>query len=70
MNDPLHYGGYHFYQSGYDTKHGSYTVLSVTSDTGLNLVFLGFALTCLGTFWLFWGQPTVKALYKRWGYGS
>ncbi len=65
VNDPLHYGGYHFYQYSYDNEHGRYTVLSVTSDLGLNLVFAGFALACGGAFWLFWVQPVLKSLSKR-----
>ena len=60
VNDPLHYGGYHFYQSSYDDKAGSYTVLSVTSDTGLYAVFAGFFLLCLGVVWQFWGRLLPK----------
>jgi hypothetical protein len=56
VNDPLYYGGYHFYQSSYDSKKGEYTVLSVTSDTGLYAVFTGFFLLCLGVIWQFWGK--------------
>ena len=56
VNDPLYYGGYHFYQSDYDHKNGRYTVLSVTSDTGLYAVFTGFFLLCLGVIWQFWGR--------------
>jgi hypothetical protein len=56
VNDPLYYGGYHFYQSSYDDKAGQYTVLSVTSDTGLYAVFTGFFLLCLGVVWQFWGK--------------
>ena len=38
VNHPLHFGGYHFYQSSYDADAHTYTVLSVFPDTGLNLV--------------------------------
>ncbi len=64
VNDPLHYGGYHFYQNSYgqSKKDGRwYTGLSVTSDSGLILVYIGFALMVGGMFWLFWVKPT-------WGY--
>jgi hypothetical protein len=54
VNKPLHYGGYLFYQQGYDTEAGRYTVLGVTSDKGLGIVFLGYALLCAGAFWHFW----------------
>lgn len=56
VNDPLHYGGYHFYQSSYDSKAGRYTVLSVTSDTGLYTVYAGYFLLCLGVILQFWGK--------------
>ena len=57
VNHPLYYGGYHFYQLNYDQKAGQYsryTVLSVTSDSGLVLVFAGFALMCGGTVYHLW----------------
>ena len=56
VNDPLYYGGYHFYQSSYDADNEQYTVLSVTSDTGLYAVFTGFFLLCLGVLLQFWGK--------------
>lgn len=65
VNDPLHYSGYHFYQSSYDDKAGRYTVLSVSSDSGLVLVYIGFALMVGGTFWLFWFKPIWGYLSKR-----
>jgi len=54
VNHPLYYGGYHFYQSSYDDKAGRYTVLSVTSDSGLVAVFTGFALMCGGAVYHLW----------------
>ena len=54
VNKPMHYGGYSFYQSGYDQQNGHYTVLSVVSDSGLTLVFAGYALLCLGVVWRCW----------------
>ena len=54
VNKPLHYGGYLFYQQGYDGDAGRYTVLGVTSDKGLGIVFLGYILLCTGVFWHFW----------------
>jgi hypothetical protein len=54
VNKPLHYGGYFFYQQGYDRDAGRYTVLGVTSDKGLGIVFLGYILLCAGVFWHFW----------------
>jgi cytochrome c biogenesis protein ResB len=55
VNRPLHYGGYHFYQfaCGIDNGH-PYTVLSVVSDSGLTLVYVGFVGLCLGAFYWSW----------------
>jgi cytochrome c biogenesis protein ResB len=62
VNDPLHYGGYHFYQSSYDDKAGRYTVLSVTSDSGLYAVYAGFFFLCLGVAMQFWGKMMFREL--------
>ena len=51
VNDPLHVGGYHFYQHSYDAAAGSYTILSVASDAGLSLVYAGFILLAGGLTW-------------------
>ncbi|MGA2092204.1 MAG: cytochrome c biogenesis protein ResB [Sedimentisphaerales bacterium] len=54
VNKPLHFGGYLFYQQGYDSEAGQYTILGVVSDTGLTAVHIGFFLLCAGLFWNFW----------------
>ncbi|MFB0523957.1 MAG: cytochrome c biogenesis protein ResB [Phycisphaerae bacterium] len=54
VNYPLHFGGYHFYQHSYDDQAGQYTVLMVVSDTGLNLVYIGYLMVCCGVFWHLW----------------
>jgi len=54
VNRPLHFAGYLFYQQGYDDESGQYTVLRVTSDTGLGIVYLGYILLCAGVFWHLW----------------
>jgi hypothetical protein len=65
VNDPLHYGGYHFYQYDYDHERGQFTILSVRSDSGLWPVWAGFFLLCAGMFWLFWLQPAGTYLVRR-----
>ena len=62
VNKPLHYGGYHFYQSSYQQfQDGSYaTVLSVTSDSGLYCVFTGFFAMCGGILYHQWLRPVLK----------
>lgn len=57
VNHPLYYGGYHFYQTsfGKDPQSGMpYTVLSVVPNTGLNGVYLGYILLCIGVAWQCW----------------
>lgn len=54
VNHPLHYGGYHFYQHSYDPEKGEYTILTVYSDSGLNLVYAGYLMLSLGILWHFW----------------
>ena len=54
VNHPLHYGGYHFYQNSYDPEKGQYTVLTVHSDSGLNMVYTGYLMLSLAVLWQFW----------------
>jgi hypothetical protein len=54
VNHPLGFGGYDFYQQDYDHQAGQYTLLSVSSDTGLLLVFAGYWMLCVGVFWHLW----------------
>jgi len=65
VNDPLHYGGYFFYQSGYDDVHHGYTVLSVSSDSGLWVVRAGWVLLGVGVFWWGWGTSLAARLRRR-----
>lgn len=66
VNRPLHYGGYHFYQHSYgDDGHGEYTVLMVVSDSGLGLVYGGYAMLAAGVFWHFWGRRVLTAIRNR-----
>lgn len=65
VNHPLHFGGYHFYQHSYGQENGNYTVLSVTSDSGLYLVFSGYFLLCLGALWHFWLDALIRHFRER-----
>lgn len=65
VNHPLHYGGYHFYQHSYDAEEGKYTILSVTSDSGLYCVYAGYWMLCLGVIWHFWLRHVVKRLKSK-----
>ncbi|MBN2181935.1 MAG: cytochrome c biogenesis protein ResB [Sedimentisphaerales bacterium] len=61
VNHPLHYGGYHFYQQDYDHQAGLYTVLEVTSDSGLISVYAGYLMLCIGLCWHFW----INKLFRK-----
>ena len=76
VNDPLHYGGYHFYQSGYgkvrmkEREAGApeevwYTELLVVSDTGWSLVFAGYVVLLAGTFWHCWLRHVWRHFARR-----
>ncbi len=66
VNHPLHYGGYHLYQHSYgEDKLGDYTVLMVVSDSGLNLVYSGYAMLVAGVFWHFWGRRALAGIRTR-----
>ena len=52
MNEPLVHGKYTFYQSGI-LPSGTGTVLTVASDPGLFLKYLGSIMTCAGTLIMF-----------------
>jgi len=60
VNHPLHWQGYHFYQHSYDSQAGQYTILSVTSDSGLYMVYSGYWLLGIGIFWQFWFRHITK----------
>ena len=64
VNKPLHYGGYHFYQSSYDQQGHEYTVLEVVSDSGLSAFYAGVVLVGVGCVWRFWVSPVIKKLRR------
>lgn len=64
VNHPAHFGGYHFYQSSYDPDAHKYTILSVVSDTGLDLVYIGYVALIVGVFWHFW-MSNIKRRYEK-----
>ncbi len=73
VNHPMHYNGYHFYQSdcGEDPETGTpYTVLSVTSDSGLPAVLAGFILLMGGAVWHCWARPAWAFFTRRRGDGD
>jgi hypothetical protein len=67
VNHPLYFDGYHFYQYSYDAEAGQYTILMVTSDTGLGLVYAGYAMLCVGVFWKLWIKNIFAQKKKLYG---
>jgi cytochrome c biogenesis protein ResB len=60
VNKPLHWGGYYFYQHSYDDKAGRYTILSISSDSGILIVYAGYAALCLGIIGRLWFSKWTK----------
>jgi len=67
VNDPLHYGGYHFYQNDYDKSAWRYSIIGVVRDSGLWVVYAGFILLMAGSAAHFWLRPAWRALRGRAG---
>ena len=59
VNGPLSYGGYTFYQTGYNPQDLSWTSLQVVKDPGVPLVYAGFALMIAGLAIVFYIYPGV-----------
>ncbi len=53
VNRPLRFGGYTLYQTSYDPADAAYSLLTVTRDSGLWLVYAGFIIFLAGVcLWL------------------
>jgi hypothetical protein len=60
VNDPMTHGGWTLYQVNYNPQDPTYSGLEAVYDPGVNWVFLGFALICLGVFYMFYVEPRLK----------
>jgi len=66
MNHPTKHAGYSFYQASYDTAGGqTLSVLNVSRDPGVTLVFAGYIVTMLGLLWVFGQRAKVKHMRLR-----
>jgi cytochrome c biogenesis protein ResB len=61
VNAPLSYGGYTFYQSGYDPNDLTSTTLQVVRDPGVAVVYVGFLLMMAGLTLVFWVAPMIES---------
>jgi hypothetical protein len=64
VNDPLAHAGWTLYQVNYNPEDPTYSGLEAVYDPGVNWVFLGFALICLGVFVMFYVEPRLKQQKK------
>jgi hypothetical protein len=60
VNDPFDFGGWTFYQVNYDPNEPNYSGLEGVRDPGVNWVFLGFTLICLGVGYMFYVEPRLR----------
>jgi hypothetical protein len=60
VNDPMTHNGWTLYQVNYNPEDPTYTGLEAVYDPGVAWVFLGFALICLGVFYMFYLEPRLK----------
>lgn len=56
VNAPLTYGGYTFYQSGYDEQDPTRTILQVVRDPSVPVVYLGFGLMTIALLITTWAR--------------
>ena len=60
VNDPMSFGGWTLYQVNYNPEDPTYSGLEAVYDPGVPWVFTGFALICLGVFYMFYVEPRLK----------
>lgn len=60
VNDPMTFAGWVLYQVNYNPEDPSYSGLEAVYDPGVSWVFTGFALICLGIFYMFYVEPRLK----------
>jgi hypothetical protein len=64
VNDPWTFSGWTLYQVNYNPEDPTYSGLEAVYDPGVNWVFLGFALICLGVLYMFYVEPRLKQQKK------
>jgi hypothetical protein len=60
VNDPMTFGGWTLYQVNYNPEDPTYSGIEAVYDPGVVWVFTGFALICLGVFYMFYVEPRLK----------
>jgi hypothetical protein len=59
VNDPLHYGGYNFYQSNFKKEDPTYSGISVVRDPGLIVVWIGLVMVSIGMIFIYYVKPAL-----------
>ena len=68
MNEPLHYGGFTFYQASYSMEEGRppMSVFSVNFDPGRQIKYLGSLIMVIGIMIMFYMNPHyISLVFKR-----
>lgn len=68
MNEPLDHGGFRIFQSSYiDQPRGDprISIFSIAHDPGVNIIYLGSIILCVGIVIMFYGKPYMKKLESR-----
>ncbi len=64
VNEPFTHNGWTLYQVNYNPEDPTYSGLEAVYDPGVFWVFTGFALICLGVFFMFYVEPRLKKSAK------
>ena len=64
VNDPMTYAGWTLYQVNYNPEDPTYSGLEAVYDPGVAWVFTGFALICVGVFYMFYVEPRLRKQKK------
>ena len=60
VNEPFDYGGWTLYQVNYNPEDPTYSGLEAVRDPGVLWVFVGFALICVGVFYMLYVEPRLR----------
>jgi hypothetical protein len=60
VNEPFEFGGWTLYQVNYNPEDPTYSGLEAVRDPGVLWVFVGFALICVGVFYMLYFEPRLR----------
>jgi len=67
VNSPLRYGGYRFFQATAATDRDGLGIsgISVTSNPGVNFMYVGYTILTLGVCYIFFARPVIDRRRRR-----